>query len=76
MKVAIIGGGGVVGSTAAYRIAQDGMASEIILVDVRPNMAEAHALDIEQAIVRRAAYPGESRKDRGCEKIQMSSSWP
>jgi malate dehydrogenase len=55
MKVAIIGGGGVVGSTAAYRIAQDGIASEIILVDARPNMAEAHALDIEQAIVRRAA---------------------
>jgi malate dehydrogenase len=54
MKVAIIGGGGLVGSTAAYRIAQDGLASEIILVDARPNMAEAHALDIEQAIVRRA----------------------
>jgi malate dehydrogenase len=55
MKVAIIGGGGVVGSTAAYRIAQDGIASEIVLVDARPNMAEAHALDIEQAVVRRAA---------------------
>ena len=55
MKVAIIGGGGIVGSTAAYRIAQDGTASEIILVDARPNMAEAHALDIEQAVVRRAA---------------------
>ncbi|MEI9477231.1 MAG: hypothetical protein WCO26_11715 [Deltaproteobacteria bacterium] len=54
MKVAIIGGGGLVGSTAAYRIAQDGLASEIILVDARPNMAEAHALDIEQAIARRA----------------------
>jgi len=55
MKLAIIGGGGVVGSTAAYRIAQDGTVSEILLVDARPNMAEAHALDIEQAIVRRAA---------------------
>ncbi len=54
MKVAIIGGGGIVGSTAAYRIAQDGIASEIILVDARPNMAKAHALDIEQAIARRA----------------------
>jgi malate/lactate dehydrogenase len=54
MKVAIMGGGGVVGSAAAYRIAQDGLASEIVLVDARPNMAEAHALDIEQAIARRA----------------------
>ena len=55
MKLAIIGGGGVVGSTTAFRIAQDGIASEIVLVDARPNMAEAHALDIEQAVVRRSA---------------------
>jgi malate dehydrogenase len=54
MKVSIIGGGGVVGSSAAYRIAHDGLASEIVLVDERTNLAEAHALDIEQAIVRTA----------------------
>ena len=54
MKVTIVGGGGVVGSSAAYRIAQDGLASEIILFDVRRNLAEAHALDIDQAIVHRA----------------------
>ena len=54
MKITIVGGGGVVGSSAAYRIAQDGLASEIVLVDVRQNMAEAHALDIEQAMVHRA----------------------
>jgi len=53
LKVSIIGGGGVVGSSAAYRIAQDGWASEIILVDIRRNMAEAHALDIDQAMVYR-----------------------
>jgi malate dehydrogenase len=49
-----VGGGGVVGSSAAYRIAQDGLANEIVLVDARRNMAEAHALDIDQAIVHRA----------------------
>lgn len=54
MKVSIIGGGGVVGSSAAYRIAQDGFTSEIILVDIRRNLAEAHALDIDQAIVHRS----------------------
>lgn len=53
--MSIIGGGGVVGSSVAYRIAQDGWASEIILVDARRNMAEAHALDIDQAIVHRTA---------------------
>jgi malate/lactate dehydrogenase len=44
----------VVGSSTAYRIAQDGLASEIILLDARRNLAEAHALDIDQAMVRRA----------------------
>ena len=50
MKVSIIGGGGVVGSSAAFVIAREGNASEIVLVDARSNVAEAHALDIEQAV--------------------------
>jgi malate/lactate dehydrogenase len=72
LKVTIIGGGGVVGSSAAYRIAQDGLASEIVLVDVRQNMAEAHALDIEQAIVHRATTrvrAGEIKDTRGSNVI-------
>jgi len=55
VKVTIIGGSGVVGASTGYRLAQDGHASEILLVDVRRNLAEAHALDIEQAVVHRAA---------------------
>ena len=43
MKISIIGGSGVVGSTAAFRLAQDGKANEIVLFDVRRNLAEAHA---------------------------------
>jgi malate/lactate dehydrogenase len=54
MKVTIVGGSGVVGSTTAYRLAQDGKVSEIVLVDLRRNLAEAHALDIEQAVVHRS----------------------
>ncbi len=54
MRVTILGGCGVVGSSTAYRIAQDGQVSEIVLVDVRKNLAEAHALDIEQAVVHRS----------------------
>lgn len=49
----IVGGAGTVGSCAAFRIAQDGFASEIVMVDPRRNLAEAHALDIEQAVVHR-----------------------
>ncbi|MBP1733278.1 MAG: lactate/malate dehydrogenase, binding domain [Deltaproteobacteria bacterium] len=51
MKVAIIGGAGCVGSCTAYRLAQDGFVSEIVLVDPRRTVAEAHALDIDQAMV-------------------------
>jgi len=72
LKISIVGGGGVVGSSAAYRIAQDGLASEIVLVDVRQNMAEAHALDIEQAIVHRATTrvsAGEIKETRGSNVI-------
>lgn len=72
MKVTVIGGGGVVGSSAAYRIAQEGLASEIILVDARQNMAEAHALDIDQAIVHRATTrvkAGEIRDTKGSNVI-------
>jgi malate dehydrogenase len=54
MKVSIVGAAGAVGSGAAYRIARDGYVSEIVLVDVRKNLAKAHALDIEQAVVNRA----------------------
>jgi malate dehydrogenase len=53
MKITIAGGAGCVGSCAAYRLAQDGFASEIVLLDSRRNVAEAHALDIEQAVVHR-----------------------
>ena len=54
MKVTIVGGAGVVGASSAFRLAQDGQVSEIVLMDVARNVAEAHALDIEQAVVHRS----------------------
>jgi malate/lactate dehydrogenase len=54
MKLTVVGGSGVVGSSSGYRIAQDGKVDEIVLYDVRRNLAEAHALDIEQAVVHRS----------------------
>jgi malate dehydrogenase len=53
IKVTIVGGAGTVGSCAAFRLAQDGLASEIVLLDARRNMAQAHAYDIDQAMVHR-----------------------
>jgi len=48
MKVGIIGAGAV-GSTAAYALALQGTASDIVLVDLNTRLAEAQAQDIQHA---------------------------
>ncbi len=50
MKITIVGGAGCVGSCAAYRLAQDGFASEIVLVDSRRNMAEDQKEQVRKRI--------------------------
>ena len=46
MKVSIIGGGGLVGSCAAFALQFGGLVREIALLDLNANLAEGHALDI------------------------------
>ena len=46
MKVAIIGGGGLVGSCAGFALQCGGIVREIALIDVNPDMADGQALDI------------------------------
>ncbi|MCL2125508.1 MAG: hypothetical protein FWH33_05905 [Oscillospiraceae bacterium] len=46
----IIGGAGLLGTTTAFCVAARGLFREIILSDVRKNLAKSHAMDIEQAI--------------------------
>ena len=48
MKAGVVGCG-FVGSTAAYTIALQGVASELVLVDLFPAVAKAHAEDILHA---------------------------
>lgn len=48
MKVGVVGCG-FVGSTAAFAIALQGVASELVLVDLFPTLAKAHAEDILHA---------------------------
>jgi len=45
-KVAIIGGGGRVGSNAAYALQCAGIVSDIALVDANPDLAAGEALDL------------------------------
>jgi len=46
MKVSIIGGGGLVGSSAGFALQAGGIVREIALVDVNQEMAEGQALDL------------------------------
>jgi malate dehydrogenase len=50
MKVTVIGAGGSVGSSAAFHIAASGLAEEIVLIDIRQNVAEHHAMDLSTAM--------------------------
>lgn len=46
MKVSIIGGGGRVGSNAAYALQLGGLVNELAIVDVAAEMAQGEALDL------------------------------
>ncbi|MCH7988140.1 MAG: lactate/malate dehydrogenase family protein [Planctomycetes bacterium] len=46
MKVSIIGGGGLVGSSAGFALQAGGIVREIALVDLNQDLAEGQALDL------------------------------
>src|SRR6476661_4449734 len=48
MKVSIVGGGGLVGSMAAYALQCGGVVSSICLIDANQDMAKGQALDLLQ----------------------------
>jgi malate dehydrogenase len=79
VKVTIVGASGAVGSATAFRIAQDGRVDEMVLIDARKNLAQAHALDIEQAVVHRSnirVYSGEVEDSRDSDIVIMAAGVP
>src|SRR5271166_3645377 len=46
MKVSIIGGGGLVGSSAAYALQCGGIVSQLCLIDANADAARGHALEL------------------------------
>lgn len=46
MKVGIIGGGGIVGSSAGFALQLGGIVHEIVIVDANPELADGQALDM------------------------------
>jgi len=50
MKLTVIGAGGSVGGPVAFYAAVQKLADEILLIDVRQNVAEQHAIDLGTAV--------------------------
>ena len=61
MKVGIIGGGGIVGSSAGFALQLGGIVHEIVIVDANADLADGQALDMlhgTAAIAYQAIYAG------------------
>jgi L-lactate dehydrogenase len=65
MKVSIIGGGGRVGSDAAYALQFGGIVRTIALVDMNGEMAAGEALDLRHGAALTSNQSFESSKDYG-----------
>src|SRR5215831_16850281 len=57
MKIAIIGGGGRVGSCAAFALQCSGLVAEIQILDANKELAEGEALDL----LHGSAFAGDQR---------------
>jgi malate/lactate dehydrogenase len=50
IKISIIGAAGTLGSCTAYRLATEGLADELIMIDVNRNMLKSHIMDLQIAL--------------------------
>jgi malate/lactate dehydrogenase len=55
MKIVILGGGGGVGSSAAFNLLLQADPHDVVLVDCRAEMVDSHVLDLEQVLELGAA---------------------
>ena len=79
MKLGVIGGAGLLGSTTAFHVGLTGVFSEIVLLDLKHNLAMCHALDMDQAL----SYTSGTRVRAGeysdlaeCDIVLMSAGAP
>lgn len=50
MKIFVLGGAGLLGSTSAFLLAKEGICDEIVLYDISADKVKNHAMDMTQAI--------------------------
>src|SRR5436305_9609836 len=70
MKVSIIGGGGLVGSSAAYALQCGGIVSHVCLIDANADAARGHALEL----LNGAALTSDARVSAGTMEDVASSN--
>ncbi len=49
LKVGVVGAAGSVGAPVAFYLAVSGLVRELVLIDIRPNVVQQHALDMATA---------------------------
>lgn len=67
------------GSSAAFRLATLDIASEIVLIDARPNLAMSHVMDLEQAMAEISGsriVGGDWADVAGCDIVVLSAGLP
>ena len=78
MKVTIIGGAGTLGSCAAFNIAVQKLADEILLIDPWENMLKAHWMDLTTAAAGQdiSVHRGSFEDMTGSDVIVITSGAP
>lgn len=79
MKLAVIGGAGLLGSTAAFCAGRMDVLEEIRLLDIRENMTMSHVMDMDQALSscsRTKVTKGDYKRLEDCELILITASVP
>lgn len=79
MKLGIIGGAGLLGSTTAFCVGLKDVLEEIKLVDMKENIVKSHAMDMGQALkpISRTLVSAADFNDIGdCDIILITASLP
>lgn len=79
MKLGVVGGAGLLGSTSAFLAGTKGYLDEIKIIDIKENLAKSHVLDMGQAIFSASGTVvsyGEYKDLADCGIILISASIP
>ena len=78
MKVTVIGAAGSVGAPAAFYLAASGLVDELVLIDMRPNVVQQHAMDMSTAVsaLDVSVKAGESEDLAGSDIVLNAAGMP